>query len=164
MLTNLMQKEKTTTKAKEAAVAAFVFFTQSEDGIRSCVGAGAAGELVKVIIDPEAPPKRKEVAAGALRNMTTVAEGRSAIILVGGPLAMMQLLMEGDSMSQEVAAMVLCELTQDEAGRQACIDAGALSRPRPSHKPKQKRTRGPQPVIGQDSIEGIMEGSPVPPR
>jgi len=48
-----------------------------------------------VVIDPDAPPKRKEVAAGALRNMTTVAEGRSAVILVGGPLAMMQLLMEG---------------------------------------------------------------------
>jgi len=50
--------------------------------------------------------------------------------------------------------MVLCELTQDDAGRQACIDAGALSRPRPSHKPKQKRTRGPQPIMGQDSMEG----------
>ena len=79
MLTKLMQTEECTPKAKEAAVSAFVFFTQSEDGIRSCVGAGAASELIKVVVDPSAPAKRKEVAAGALRNMSTVAEGRSAV-------------------------------------------------------------------------------------
>jgi len=152
VLTKLMQQTASTTKAKEAAVAAFVFFTQSEDGIRSCVGAGAAGELVKVVVDPEASAKRKEVAAGALRNIVTMAEGRSAVILVGGPLAMMKLLTEGDLQGQEMAAMVLCELTQDEAGRQACMEVGALSRPRPVHKPKQKRYR-------QDMSLGVPEGT-----